>query len=160
MDSIASWYQISFRAAALAFAVLMLSLSAMAELGANVSSVQADQQRMHGVRRVNQIQAYAVHEIRTPNNSVVREFVSTGGKVFAVAYHGNSLGESNGVLGSYAAQLAQAMKTVHGGRHVGGPVDIQLPGMHYHASGHMRSYTVRAYLPDSVPQGVSMEEIR
>jgi hypothetical protein len=148
------------RVAAVGAVVLLLSLAAVAELGGTESSVQADQQRMNATRRVTQAQAYAIHEIRTPNEGVVREFVSPGGKVFAVTYRGHFLGESNALLGKYADQLAQAVKTVHNGQHRGGPVKVQLPGLVYHASGHMRSYVIHAYLPDGIPQGVTMEELQ
>jgi hypothetical protein len=140
--------------------LLVLSPSAKAELGGNESSVKTDQQKLRGAVRVQHAQSFAVHEIRTENNSVVREFVSPEGKVFAVAYQGASLGESNQVLGSYSVQLAQAIGKVHGGRHVGGPVVVHAGNMVYEASGHMRSYTVRAYVPESMPAGVALEEIR
>jgi hypothetical protein len=140
--------------------VLLLSLSAMAELGGTESSIRADQQRLNATRTVTQARAYAVHEIHTPNNSVIREFVAPGGKVFAVTYRGQLVGESNALLGSYSAQIGQAMKTVHNGKHRGGPVNIQLPGIVYQATGHMRAYTVHAYLSHSLPQGVAVEDLR
>lgn len=140
--------------------MLALSLSAMAELGGTTAGVQADQQRLNATRSVTQTAAYAVHEMHTPNNSVIREFVAPGGKVFAVTYRGQLLGESNALLGSYSAQIAQAAKTVHDGKHRGGPVNLEVQGVVYHATGHMRSYVVRAYLPASVPQGVTVEDLR
>jgi hypothetical protein len=152
-----SWYRASGRAAAV---VLALSLSATAELGGTTAGVQADQQRLNATRSVTQTAAYAVHEIHTPNNSVIREFVAPGGKVFAVSYRGQFVGESNALLGSYSPQIALAMKTVHNGKHRGGPVNIKVQGVVYHATGHLRSYIVRAYVPASVPQGVTVEELR
>lgn len=139
---------------------LLLTVPAFAELGGVEASIKADQARVQGTRTVMRGQAYAVHEIRTPNRSVLREFVSPAGKVFAVTYSGSSLGESNQLMGSYSAEIAVAMKSVHGGRHVGGPVILHMPGVVYEAVGHMRSYTVRAYVTDSVPEGVKLEEIR
>lgn len=140
--------------------MLLLSFSAFAELGGSVASVQADQQRVNGTRSVTQAPAYAVHEIHTANNNVIREFVSPAGQVFAVSYRGHLLGESNGLLGSYASQIAVAMKTVHNGHHRGGPVNLVLPGLVYQATGHMRSYVVHAYLPGNIPQGVKLEELQ
>jgi hypothetical protein len=143
------------------FAVMLtLCLGAQAELGGTESSVRADQQRLSGTRSVRQMPAYAVHEIRTRNNSVVREFVSADGKVFAVAFKGEALGESNALLGSYADQIAQALQSARGGKHRGGPVMIQTPGLVYQATGHMRSYVIHAYVPASLPQGVQAEELR
>lgn len=140
--------------------MVLLSLAAVAELGGTVSSVQADQQRLNATRSVRQAQTYTVHEMRTPNQGVIHEFVTPAGKVFAVSYRGPILGESNALLGSYANQLAPALRTAHNGLHRGGPVHIELPGLTYHAIGHMRSYIVHAYLPDNIPQGVTAEELQ
>lgn len=140
--------------------VLLLSLTAMAELGGSVASVRADQQRLNGTRTVKQTQAYAIHEIRTVNNGVIHEFVSPEGKVFAVTYQGRFPGESNGLLGTYATQLAEASKLAQGQKQVGGSVHLQLPGLTYHAMGHMRYFSMTAYVPEGVPKGVALEEIR
>jgi hypothetical protein len=109
---------------------------------------------------VSQTPAYAIHEMHTANQGVIREFVSPEGKVFAVAYHGQLLGESNALLGSYAPQIGRALAGSRAGKHRGGPVSVQLPGLVYEASGHMRSYVVHAYVTESVPQGVKVEELR
>jgi hypothetical protein len=154
------WNPGTARAVALVSFVLLLSLSAVAELGGDVRSVQTDQQRMNATRRVNAMSAYSVHEIRTGTSGVAREYVSPDGKVFAIFYHGPFLGEGNQLLASYAQQIAPALQSVHKGQHRGGPITVRLPNLVYHLSGHMRSYTVRAYLPGSVPQGVNLEELQ
>jgi len=148
------------RAAAVGAVTLWLSISAIAELGGTVSTVETDQHRMSATRRVSQAQAYSVHEMRTANNSVIREYVSPQGKVFAVSYQGQFLGEANSLLAGYAQQIGAALKTTRNGQHRGGPVHVTLPGVIYHATGHMRSYVVYAYLTDSVPQGVNLGELQ
>ena len=125
-----------------------------------MSTVQADQHRMSATRQVHQSTAYTVHEIRTTSNSVIREYVSPQGKVFAVSYQGQFLGEANSLLAGYATQIGAAIKTMRSGQHRGGPVHVTLPGVVYHATGHMRSYVVHAYLTDSVPQGVDLGELQ
>ncbi|ABF40365.1 hypothetical protein Acid345_1363 [Candidatus Koribacter versatilis Ellin345] len=159
MRSVRGWLRKSLTVAAGA-ALLLLPATANAELGGNENSVKADQQRLRGSLQVNRAQSYAVHEIRTDSNAVVREYVSPAGKVFGVSYHGPVIGESNSVLGSYSAQLAQAMKSAHNGRHMGGPVIVRVGDVVYEATGHLRSYHVRAYVASAVPQGVATEEIR
>ena len=140
--------------------VLTLSIAAHAELGGTEASVQSDQQKLRGALRVQRGEAYAVHEIRTESNGVAREFVSSDGTVFAVVFHGNTPGESNALLGAYAAQVAQAMRAQVGRRHLSGAVTFRIGNVVYEASGHMRSYHVRAYLADRIPQGTTLEEIR
>ena len=157
MKSVLKWYRASLLAVA---AMLLFPVAALGELGGTVSSVQADQQRLHGALRVSAAQAYALHEIRTASNGVVHEYVSADGKVFAVTYQGQFPGESNELLGAYGGQLAQAMHSAQRQRHVGGSVHIELPGLTYHAAGHMRYFSMRAFVPERVPQGVALEEIR
>src|SRR3569833_2243793 len=48
--------------------VFTLSVAAQAELGGSEASVQTDQQRLRGALRVQRVQNYAVHELRTENN--------------------------------------------------------------------------------------------
>jgi Protein of unknown function (DUF2844) len=68
--------------------ILMGTLPAFAGLGEAASSVRADQAHMQGSLRTTQTQAYTVHEIQAPTGIAVREYVSTSGKVFAVAWQG------------------------------------------------------------------------
>ena len=46
------------------------------------------------------------------------------------------------------------------GTHYRGPLLIQEPGLVVQSGGHMRAYFGRAYIPDQVPQGVNIEEIK
>lgn len=141
-------------------AALLLASPAMAELGGTLSTVEADQHRMSATRQVHQSAAYSVHEMRTAANSLVREYVTPQGKVFAVRYEGQFLGEANGLLASYAKPIGTAMRAIRNGQHRGGPVHVSLPGVEYHAIGHMRSYIVYAVLTDSLPQGVKMGDLQ
>jgi hypothetical protein len=138
----------------------MLSFAAMAELGGTVQTVQADQQRLQGTRTVIARTAYQVHEIKTATNGVVREFVSPDGKVFAVTYEGRFPGESNGLLGAYANQLAQAKQAAAGKAHVAGTIHLESGYLRYHAAGHLGYFSMRAVVSNAVPSGVTMEEIQ
>ncbi len=148
------------RASSIGALLLLLPAAAMAELGGTASTVQADQQRVNGTRSVSQRAAYAKHEIRTGNNGVIHEFVGPDGKVFAVTYQGRFPGESNGLLGAYSAQLEQVQIASPGQNHVGGSVRVETPEMVYHAAGHLGYFSMTAYVKQSVPKGVAMEEIR
>src|SRR5215470_13246417 len=83
-----------------AFAILLCS-SSFAALGGDVNSVLADQAQMKAQRRVTQMKAYSVHEMQSQTGTTVREFVSPDGKVFGVAWRGQSLPNFQQVLGSY-----------------------------------------------------------
>jgi len=142
------------------FSITLTALPAFAGLGEDVGSVQKDRTHMQGALRVTQAQAYAVHEIQSPTGTVVREYVSTSGKVFAVAWQGPWPPDMRQVLASYFEtyqQAAQAQANLRAGRR---PLIIEQPGFVMHAGGHMRSFAGRAYIPDMMPQGVSGEAIQ
>ncbi|HET7442280.1 MAG TPA: DUF2844 domain-containing protein [Terriglobales bacterium] len=140
----------------LAVSVLLSSLPALAELGGDEGSVQADAMQMKAQRRIERTQAYVMHEMHTPPGTVVREYVSSSGKVFAVSWQGPTTPDFRQLLGAYYDQLQNAQLT----RNERGPLLIHQPGLVFHSGGHMRAFSGRAYIPDMVPAGVALEAIR
>ena len=140
-----------------ALALLLISMPACAELGGDVSTIQADQEHMKGTRRVSATTAYSVHEIQAATGIKVREFVSPAGTVFAVAWEGPSTPDLRQLLGRYFDQYAQAIQNKRAGR---APLSIHDGTLVVEAVGHMRSFSGRAYVPAMVPQGVAPETIK
>lgn len=140
----------------LAVSVLLSSLPALAELGGDEGSVQADAMQMKAQRRIERTQAYVMHEMHTPPGTVVREYVSSSGKVFAVSWQGPTTPDFRQLLGAYYDQLQNAQLTRNGR----GPLLIRQPGLVFHSGGHMRAFSGRAYIPDMVPASVALEAIR
>jgi len=146
-----------FWAAVLSATLLMMDSPALAGLGEDVSSVQADQAQMLGSLRSTQTQSYAVHEIQSATGTTVREYVS-GGKVFAVAWQGPWPPDMRQILASYFDQYQQAAQaSSRAGRR---PLVIEQPGLVVQSGGHMRSFAGRAYIPEMLPPGVSGEAIQ
>lgn len=141
----------------LSVAVFVFALPARAELGANVSSIQADQAKLKGSVRVTSAANYQIHEIQTGQGSRVREYVSSSGTVFAVAWQGQSTPDLHQLLGQYFDQYLQAAQSTKTGR---GPKRIALPNLVVERGGHMRYLVGRAYLPQMIPQGVTSDEIK
>lgn len=151
---------LAMRAAFLAATFVLITLPAFAGLGDDVSSVEADQAHMQGSLRATQTQAYTLHEIQGPTGTVVREYVSSSGKVFAVAWQGPWPPDMRQILANFFTpyqQAAQARANLHAGR---SPLTISQPGLIVQSVGHMRSFAGRAYIPEMLPQGVSAEAIR
>ncbi len=143
-------------------ALLGISLPAWASLGGNVSSVASDRVQMHASAQVLQHDTYALHEMQSPGGTVVDEYVSPEGKVFAVSWHGQFPPSMQQILGTYFQQYTAALNAlasqrprIYGHR----PLNIQEPGLVIQTSGHMRAYSGRAYIPDQVPSGMTVEEI-
>ena len=141
--------------------ILTLPVPASASLGDDVGSVQADRARMRGVQRTTRTELYTVHEIKASSSTVVREYVSSAGKIFAVAWQGPFIPDLRQLLGGYFERFSQASQARNINRpRIRGPILIQEPGLVVQSGGHMRAYFGRAYIPDQVPKGVNIEEIR
>jgi len=125
-----------------------------------MASIQADQVHMQGTRRMIAAESYTVHEIQAATGTVVREYVSADGKVFAVAWHGPWLPDMRQILGTYFEQYAQAMQSQSNGRMGRRPVTIEQPGLVVQIGGHMRAFAGRAYVPERLPSGARVEDIQ
>lgn len=134
--------------------------SVFGALGGDVTSVEADRAKMEATLQTTSRQLYTVHEMHTANNVTVREFVSPAGKVFGVAWEGVSRPDMKQLLGAYFDQYTQAVQKQEAKRVGRGPLLIQQPGFVLQMSGHMRALAGRAYIPQLVPAGVQIEELR
>jgi hypothetical protein len=143
---------------AFGFIALLSAPLALASLGGVEATVEADRLQIGATRRVvNADTRFTLHELQAPSGTTVREYVSPTGVVFGVAWQGPTMPDLRQVLGGYFDQYVGA---VTARRTRGGPVLIQLPGLVVQSGGHMRAFAGKAYVPGSLPQGVSAEDIR
>ncbi len=139
--------------------VLATGLPAWASLGGDATSIQADQIHLQGTRTTKPAESYTVHEIQSATGTVVREYVSPQGKVFAIAWHGPWLPDLRQLLGGYFEQYRAAVQSRSGTRMVRKPVVIDQPGLVVQIGGHVRAFAGRAYVPGMLPSGVRAEDI-
>lgn len=148
------------RAAGTALVILVAVLPVWASLGGDVSSVQTDQLRMQSTQQTTAKQSYTVYELRAATGTVVREYASPTGTVFAVAWQGPWLPDMRQILGTYFEQYAQAAKAQSGTRMGRRPLMIEQPGLVVQSGGHPRAFVGKAYVPGMVPQGVRAEDLQ
>jgi len=146
----------------IAISLLMLAFSfpAFAVLGGDESSVATDMAQMKASTTVTHTDMFSVHEIKVPTGTVVREYVSQGGRVFGIAWQGPFIPDMQQLLGSYFQQYsaaAQDARNKHVSRRL---INIRQPGLVVEASGHMRAYSGRAYDPGLLPQGIGADVVR
>jgi len=146
-----------FTALALFLSCLGLSLPAHAGLGDKASSVTNDNAAMHGTLRSVENENYTMHEIAAGNGSVVHEYVSTSGTVFAVTYNGPTMPDFTQLLASYSGRLAQAQQNRQARRQ---PIMIDDSDFVLHVSGRMRAFHVVSYLPSQIPAAMRADEIQ
>ena len=159
----ARWQDSSIRLKRLVITAVVLIAAAMpakASLGGDAASIQADQLHMQGSRTMKPAESYAMHEIQAANGTVVREYLSAEGKVFAIAWHGPWIPDMRQLLGSYFDQYAQATQAQRGARMRRGPILINQPGLVVQIGGHPRAFTGRAYVPEMLPSGVGAGNIQ
>lgn len=147
--------------AATAAAVLLgFSLPAHASLGGTVSTVESDRAQMRASIQVTQHDAYDVHEMQVSGGStIVDEYVTPQGKVFAVTWHGEFPPPMQQILGTYFHQYSAALTArprMYGHR----PLNIQQEGLVVQTGGHMRAHYGRAYVPGLLPQGMTLNQIQ
>jgi Protein of unknown function (DUF2844) len=140
--------------------LVALPLTASAELGGDAASVLADQVHMKASLKTTQTDGYTVHEIQSPSGTVVREYVSSEGKVFAVAWRGPFLPDLHQILGTSFEPFTQAARAQKTRRPGHGPVVIRQAGLVILSGGHTHDFFGKAYLPELLPKGVSAEEIQ
>jgi hypothetical protein len=147
--------------ASLLCAVLVAALPpgvACATLGEPESTVQTDVARMRASIHTSEDRAgYRVHEVQLPTGTVLREFVASGGNVFAVTWHGPSKPDLRQALGKHFDTFVAAPRQRFADhRHV----NFQQGDLVVQARGHMRALSGRAYLVSAVPSGVSLGDLQ
>jgi hypothetical protein len=144
------------------------STPAWAVLGEYANSVASDQQVMHGEVRAIARQGYSVQEIKSGEQTVVREYVSPSGLVFGVAWHGPAMPNLQQLLGSYFAEFQQmrgvydagSSQTVRSNVRRRGPIVVRTDKLVVESGGHMRSFHGRAYAPRLFPQNITPEVVQ
>lgn len=144
----------------LALAIILGPSSAYAGLGGDLNSVMNDQIHFQGSLQTTHTASFTVHEIHPQTGTVIREYVSSSGTVFAVSWRGAWLLDMQQLLGSYFEQYANAAKAQMASRPGRRPLQITQPDFVFQQGGHMRSFMGRAYLPQMLPAGMHAEEIQ
>jgi hypothetical protein len=130
--------------------------TAHATLGGDVASVAGNRQHLGGVGDVHVLKlAYGErHELTLPSGLVVHEFVSPTGAVYAVTWRGPRMPDLRELLGPYFTQLESRDAFPHTGHH-----QMKMSGfdLEIRASGHLHSFSGRAWVPSMVPVGVNID---
>jgi hypothetical protein len=143
------------------FAVFALATvqRAHATLGQSVDSVESDRKAFSADRQASlNHNGYTVQEIKSDAN-VVREYITSSGVVFAVAWNGLSHPDLTILLGPYVVEYQQALLQTprqKGKRYL----QVKADRIVVEKWGHMRNLQGRAYIPSLIPSGVTINEIK
>jgi len=160
MKAFGSMIPVALALGAVLFAAEALA-PARAGLGQTVASVEADRVSMKGQLQTRSEPGYSVQEITAANGTVVHEYASSSGVIFAVSWSGPTMPNLQQTLGTYfaqyqAAETAQRTTGMRAGHH---HLAIRTPSLVVHAGGHMRQHFGLAYVPSLVPQNLSISDL-
>ncbi len=141
-------------------AIQLISMEeALAALGESADSITTDQRALSAARRsTTAAPGYTIEEV-TSDAVSVREFVSSSGTIFALAWNGLVRPDLTVLLGSYADEYESARSNTQrtpGRRNS----RVKTQRVVVETWGHMRDLHGRAYAPALVPQGVDIDEIK
>jgi Protein of unknown function (DUF2844) len=132
---------------------------AHAALGGDAASVAADADALHGVIHSTLLQQYDIRDITSDNGMRLREFQDRSGVVFAVVWSGPAMPDLQKLLGaSYRTYAAAVAAASHSG--LKRPLRIATSDLVVESDGHMRAYSIRAYLPALIPAGTAAADLR
>jgi hypothetical protein len=148
-----------FLVLALSIVLILTVQDTLAALGESVDSVESDRESLTAVRGVTAAHRdYTIHEIKT-DSTVIREYVSPSGIVFAIAWKGLVHPDLTALLGSYTGEYQEALQQTprQQGRR---QLQVKTNRVVVEKWGHIRDMKGRAYAPDLIPPGVSIDAIK
>ncbi len=104
--------------------------------------------------------AYTVRQTSLPNGTVVREYVSTDGTVFGIAWRGPQMPDLSELLGGYFPQYTDGVKAARAAHGRRGVAAVDQDTLVVRSGGHMGAFAGQAWLPQALPAGVSGQDIQ
>ena len=102
---------------------------------------------------------YTSHPQQLDNGTVVQEYATLAGLVFAVTWRGPVLPDLSLLLGEFFSgyKLETDQARALGKR--GSPVNVTSKKLIVRSSGRMRSFAGYAYAPELIPAGVNINDV-
>lgn len=104
--------------------------------------------------------SYMIRETTLGNGTVVREYISTAGSVFGIAWSGPQMPDIASLLGSYFPQYVAGLNARRAALGSRGPGIVDDSGLVVRSGGHMGAFSGQAWLPPALPAGVSGTDIQ
>jgi hypothetical protein len=143
-----------------AWTVLWLPAAAIAHLGGDADSVNADRSALNGQLSTTTTLQYDEHDLTLPSGTVVHEYVSRAGLIFAISWQGPQPPDLSQLLGSYFVRFTSAASAAAQAQ-PGSQRQLSSVQSDFvvQSMSHLRSFRGKAYLPELVPEGVLVEQL-
>jgi hypothetical protein len=147
-----------------ALAILLIHSIAVtpvwAALGESVASVALDRAAMGGQAQSKPGKGYSIETI-TVAGMTIREYVSSEGIVFAVAWRGIGAPDLPLLFGSYFDEYREGLTALQNKKpRIRRPMMLKTTHLVVERAGHIRSMWGRAFIPTLLPVTISPEDIR
>ncbi len=144
----------------LALSIILSSSHADAALGGKTETLSSDRKMLNATQTTSfsSSKGYTVQEF-VSDATTVREYITSDGIVFGIAWKGYNHPDLTQLLGGYWNEYDAALKKTarkHGVRRQ----QIKSVNITVEKWGHMRNLGGRAYAAALIPEGVSIDEIR
>jgi hypothetical protein len=102
---------------------------------------------------------YSVQESQLDTGTVVQEYSTPAGIVFAVTWHGPVLPDLGSLLGDYFKTFKLAVEKARNTARRASSLNLTGNGLIVKSSGKMGNFFGHAYAPELIPAGVNIKEV-
>lgn len=144
------------------FSAMFAAHDACAVLGGAptyASSAASSQATQRAAVASGAMASYTVQQTTLDTGTVVREYIANG-VVFGIAWLGPQMPDLRTLLGTYFPQYVSDIETQRRYQGGHGPVRVHSSTLVARSGGHMGDFSGQAFLPQSLPTGVTESDIR
>jgi hypothetical protein len=102
---------------------------------------------------------YSVQGSQLDNGTVVQEYITPAGIVFALTWRGPVLPDLSTLLGDYFQTFKNEIEKIRNTGRRASSLTVQNNGLIVQSSGRMGKFFGHAYAPDLIPTGVKINEV-
>lgn len=127
--------------------------------GAAAASSAPSPARLQALTPIASNSLYTQHETQLETGTLVREYATPAGVVFAVSWQGPVLPDLSALLGQYFKTFKVEAERLRMTGRRGGSLTIAHTDLVIHSGGRMRDFSGHAYAPALVPAGVKINDV-
>lgn len=107
----------------------------------------------------DQSSLYTLHTTQLENRTIVQEYATPSGQVFAVLWRGPVLPDLSALLGAYFKNFKAEIEHARAMGRRGSPVVLASDTLVVKSAGRMRRFFGYAYAPDLIPAGLEIKDV-
>jgi|APCry1669189034_1035192.scaffolds.fasta_scaffold05507_3 hypothetical protein len=138
---------------AILFLVGLIPSVSQAELGSNIASVMAEQKGFNSQLTTSNQNGATVYTLTLPSGTVIQEYASANGVIFALSWSGPELPNLQAILGNHFKDYLTGIKQSRGA------FSINTESIAIQSAGMMGAFQGFALLPKQAPVGFTIQNL-